>query len=92
MHVKQIMSLNKDEEEEILHDGMEPVDDRDQSIADLQQEVLELKIKLSEVQNKLDTTLFRLENVKHDVSLVKFYAGFTDYGTLMVFYEEILLA
>lgn len=59
-------------------------------IADLQKEILELKIRLSEAQSKIDKLLFRLENIKHDNGLVKFYTGFTDYETLIAFYEEIL--
>ena len=95
VHVKQYkyLSLNNDVEEEtvdILHDGMESVCDLDPSIADLQKEVLELKIKLLEAQNKLERSFFRLENIKNDDSLVKFYTGFADYETLMTFYEEIL--
>jgi len=89
-HVKQITLLNEKDDDEILHDEIEAVCDPDPSIADLQQEILELKLKLSEAQEKLDRALFRLENFKHDDSLVKFYTGFTDYGTLMAFYEEIL--
>jgi len=54
------MSLKEDE---ILHDGMEPVCDPEPSIADLQQEILDLKIKPSEAQNKLDRALFRLEKI-----------------------------
>ena len=95
VHVKQIklLSLNKYVEEEIvgtLHDGMESVCNLDPPITDLQKEILELKTKLSEAENKLERSLFRLENIKNDDSLVKFYTGFTDYGTLIAFYEEIL--
>lgn len=97
VHVKQIeyLSQNNNVEEEIvdiLQDGMESVCDLDPSIADLQKEILELKLKLSEAQNKLERSLFRLENIKNDDSLVKFYTGFADYGTLMAFYEEILVS
>ena len=35
-------------------------------------------------------TLNMLKMHKNDDSLVKFYTGFADYGTLMAFYEEIL--
>lgn len=94
-HVKQYkyLSLNNDVEEEIVdivHDGMESVCNLDPSIDDLQKEILELKSKLSEAQNKLERSLFRLENIKNDDSLVKFYTGFADYEILMAFYEEIL--
>lgn len=75
---------------DIVHDGMESVCNLDPSIDDLQKEILELKSKLSEAQNKLERSLFRLENIKNDDSLVKFYTGFADYGMLMAFYEEIL--
>ena len=34
--------------------------------------------------------LFRLENIKQTDSLIKFYTGFPDFDTLMIFYEEIL--
>ncbi|XP_065901947.1 uncharacterized protein [Dysidea avara] len=90
MHMKQIKLLNKDKEDEIFNDGMEPFGDPDPSISDLRKEILELKLKLSETQNKLDRALFRLENVKDDDGLVKFYTGFSDYETLMAFYEELL--
>jgi len=73
-----------------VHDGMEYENDMEPSIADLQKEIQELKIKLSEAQNKIDRLVFRLENIKHDDKSVKFYTGFTDYGTLMAFYKEIL--
>ena len=73
LHAKQnkYLPLNNNVGEEIvdvLHDGMESVCDLDPSIADLQ--ILELKAKLSEAQNKLKRSLFRLEHVKNDDSLV----------------------
>lgn len=82
----------EEEIEDVLHDDRGSVCDLDPSVADLQKEILELKAKLSEAQNKLEKSLFRLENIKTDDSLVKFYTGFSDYGTLMAFYEEILEA
>ena len=95
MHVKEVGHLSQinDTEEEIVdlvdHDTNFP-GASEPSIADLQKEILELKIKLVEAQNKLDRSMFRLENIKDDDGLVKYYTGFADYETLMAFYEEIL--
>ena len=92
VHVKQVkyLSLNDNVNEEIVHNETESICDLDPSIADLQKEILDLKIKLLEAQYKLERSLFRLDNIKNDDSLVKFYTGFADFGTLMAFYEEIL--
>lgn len=34
--------------------------------------------------------LFHLENIKQTDSQIKFYTGFPDFDTVMIFYEEIL--
>lgn len=62
----------------------------EKQITDLQKEVFELRSKLEETENKLSRALFRLENIKDDNNLMKFYTGFTDYTMLMAFYNEVL--
>ena len=57
---------------------------------ELQKEVFELKNILEGTENKLSRALFRLENIKDDNNLIKFYTGFTDYKILMAFYNEVL--
>ena len=52
-------------------------------------EVKDLKDKLHRSENNA-SQLFRLENIKQTDSLIKFYTGFPDFATLMIFYEEIL--
>ena len=34
--------------------------------------------------------LFRLDNIKEKGDLIKFYTGFSDYVTLVTFYEQVL--
>ena len=60
------------------------------SVQSLQNEVDQLKIQLAEAESKLNRSLFRLENVRHDKHLLKFYTGFSSYETLIAFYEEML--
>lgn len=57
---------------------------------ELHKEVEELRLQLSIAQASLRKSLFRLENIRHDNELIKFYTGFCDYDTLIAFYEEIL--
>ena len=64
--------------------------DEETQIAELQKEVFELKNIIERTENKLSRALFRLENIKDDNNFIKFYTGFTDYMTLMVFYNEVL--
>ena len=52
-------------------------------------EVKDLKDKLHRSENNA-SQLFCLENIKQTDSLIKFYTGFPDFATLMIFYEEIL--
>jgi len=56
----------------------------------LEAEVQNLKDRLKESEDNAARQLFRLENVKHTTGLVKFYTGFPDIDTLMIFYEEVL--
>ena len=69
------LSVSIDSEEIVdgVNNGMECGNELEPSIADLQKEILELKIKPFEAQNKVERSLFRLENINHDNSLVKFY-------------------
>ena len=56
-----------------------------------------LRLRVSQLQVELDSarkfataSLFRLENIKVKEELVKFYTGFSDYATLLAFYETLL--
>jgi len=68
---------------------MEEHEDR-KSVTSLQNEIYQLKIQLAEAESKLNRSLLRLENIRHDKRLLKFYTGFSNYETLSAFYEEIL--
>ena len=60
------------------------------SVEALQNEVHRLKVQLAEAESKLSRSLLRLENVRHNQVLLKFYTGFSSYDTLEAFYEELL--
>ena len=58
----------------------------------LSSKVHALELKVKELENKLHQSesnaaqeLFRLENIMQKEELVKFYTGFPDYATLMIF-------
>ena len=60
-------------------------------------EVEQLKLQVRQLQDELAASkrtatesLFRLDNIKEKRDLVKFYTGFSDYVTLVTFYEQIL--
>ena len=55
---------------------------------ELELEVKELKDKLHKSENNVSQQLFRLENIKHTDSLIKFYTGFPDFDTLMIFLRK----
>ncbi|XP_065894872.1 uncharacterized protein [Dysidea avara] len=59
-------------------------------VAEMQRRIDELQVKLSEVENAFQRSLFRLENICDNDEFVKFYTGFSDYNTLIAFYEEVL--
>ncbi|XP_065896130.1 uncharacterized protein [Dysidea avara] len=56
----------------------------------LKLQVKQLQDKLAESQRTSTKSLFRLDNIKEDSDLVKFYTGFSDYATLATFYEQVL--
>ena len=63
----------------------------------LNSEIQALKLQIQLLQDLLNKAkrlalklLFRVENIKEKDNLVKFYTGFPDYGTLIIFNEEIL--
>ena len=56
----------------------------------LELKVKELEDKLQQSESNAARELFHLENIKQKEELVKFYTGFPDYATLMIFFEEIL--
>ena len=55
----------------------------------LEIQVEDSKEKLQRSENDV-SQLFRLEKIKQTDNLIKFYTGFTDFATLMIFYEEVL--
>ena len=64
---------------------------------ELRLEVQKLNAKCQKLEmdfkDKLQSSedqLFRLEKIKQSDNLIKFYTGFPDFATLMIFYEEIL--
>jgi len=81
--------------------GFEDCYSRDQedvsSEAALLHQVEQLKSQIRQLQDELKESkmaaaksLFRLENIKESNDLVKFYTGFSDYITLVTFYEVLL--
>ncbi|XP_065895749.1 uncharacterized protein [Dysidea avara] len=56
----------------------------------LKLQVKQLQDKFVESQRTSTKSLFRLDNIKEDSDLVKFYTGFSDYATLATFYEQVL--
>lgn len=94
--IKQIHNSEKEivelEATEVVETLEEPNSEEPDSIQDLQKEVLELKTKLQEAESKLSRCLFRLENIKDNDTMIKFYTGFSDYETLLAFYQEVLEA
>ena len=90
-----------DDEVEQQSDKHEPADDTSDDqymeidsefddVTKLQTEVEELHAQLTIAEVTLGKSLFCLENIHYDNDLIKFYTGFSDYDTLIAFYEEIL--
>lgn len=73
-------------------------DSRDkEDVGTLQGEIEQLELQVRQLQDELaeskrtaDQSLFRLDNIKEKEDLVKFYTGFSDYVTLVTFYEQVL--
>jgi len=59
-------------------------------IEQLQLQVKQLQAELAESKINATKSLLRLENIKEKDDLVKFYTGFSDYTTLVTFYQNIL--
>ena len=66
-------------------------------VRDPEAEIQSLKVQVSQLQGELEKarnsaarSVFCLENIKDKDELVRFYTGFPDYVTLLVFYEQIL--
>ena len=70
-----------------LVDSQRKLEDTQSKLEDTQSKLEDTEINL---ENKLSRSLFRLENIKCNNSLVHFYTGLSDYETLMAFYEELL--
>ena len=66
------------------------VDSECDDVTKLQMEVEELRAQLTIAERTLGKCSFRLENICYDNDYIKFYTGFSDYDTLIAFYEEIL--
>jgi len=48
-------------------------------VLDLQAQILELQQTIAEVQFSAEKSLFRLQNIKDNDNLIKFYTGFPNY-------------
>ena len=89
-------------DEEVYYDNddcfVESVtEDPEAEIQRLRQQVAQLKLQVSHLQGELEEarnaaagSLFRLENIKDKKELVRYYTGFSDYVTLLAFFEQIL--
>ena len=71
--------------------------DTDAELQSLKLLVVQLKLQVSNLQNELEEarnaaarSLFRLDNIKEKSDLVRYYTGFSDYVTLLAFYEKVL--
>ena len=80
-----------------LADNERQFDNVQSNLTDTQSKLLQMQCKLADMERKLadsenmlKKSLFRMENIKGNDTLVKFYTGFNDYETLVAFYEEIL--
>ena len=82
--------MEKPDEPELEQDLIMEEQDEQKSVSSLQSEVLQLRSQLAEAERKLSQSLLRLENIRHEKHLMKFYTGFSGYEVLMAFYEEIL--
>ena len=56
----------------------------------LKLQVRQLQDEIAESKRTATKSLFRLDNIKERGDLVKFYTGFSDYVTLVTFYEQVL--
>jgi len=80
-----------------LADTERKLADTEHKLADTERKLADTESKLSETEKafvdsekKFERSLFRLENIKCDNNLIKFYTGFNNHETLVAFYEEIL--
>ena len=53
-------------------------------------QVRQLQDELAEFKRTATESLLCLDNIKEKSDLVKFYTGFSDYVTLVTFYEQVL--
>ena len=74
-------------DEGACHDKDKAVLDHDAEIEKLRLQVKNLQDELEETKKEPSRSLFRLENIKDNDYLVKYYTGFPDYTTLIVFYR-----
>ena len=64
-----------------------------EDVGALKDEIKQLKLQvkqLAESKRIAEQSLFRLDNIKETDDLVRFYTGFSDYVTLVTFYEQVL--
>jgi len=59
-------------------------------IIDLQSQILKLQQSIAEVELSAQKSLFRLQNIKDNDDLIRFYTGFPDYSTLIAAYKILL--
>ena len=87
----------------ILTETKRKLSESEKKLVETEEKLMETERKLTETKNLSDTvnklavaernlkdSLFRLDSIKHDDSLVKFYTGLPCYTTLSIYFEEIL--
>ena len=59
-------------------------------ILDLQAQIVQLQQSMADLELSAQKSLFRLQNIKDNDDLIKFYTGFPDYDTLIAAYKIFL--
>ena len=63
----------------------------EQKLMDTEKKLTETQTHLSDtIKKKIQDSLFRLQNIKHDDALIKFYSGLPCERTFEAFFEEVL--
>ena len=68
--------MEKPDEPELEQELIMEEQDEQKSVSSLQSEVVQLRSQLAEAEKRLSQNLLRLENIRHEKHLMKFYTGF----------------
>ena len=66
------------------------IDALQSQVLDLRAQIVQLQQSIAESKRSAQKSLFRLQNIKDDDNLIKFYTGFPDYVTLIAAYKILL--